>query len=121
MDSDMSPSTILRTAVWPDGIDAIAALDTGYETDRIYRVIRRELSFVLEETPVSPPLRKCYPLEVEREEERANWSHTVVAERAGHVVGFAAAEYTAWNRRVVLWHLYVASPERGEGIGTRLL
>lgn len=37
------------------------------------------------------------------------------------MVGFAATQYTGWNRRAVIWHLYVALDDRGRGVGTRLL
>jgi ribosomal protein S18 acetylase RimI-like enzyme len=36
-------------------------------------------------------------------------------------VGLAAADYAYWNRRLVLWHLYVAPAVRGRGLGTTLL
>lgn len=39
----------------------------------------------------------------------------------GRVCGFAATSYQAWNRRLVLWHLYVAPEHRRRGVARTLL
>jgi ribosomal protein S18 acetylase RimI-like enzyme len=79
------------------------------------------LSFQLTEEVVAPPLCKRYPFQPSDPAEQANWDHAVVAEDNERLVGFAAAQYAAWNRRAILWHLYVAPNHRGRGVGTRLL
>lgn len=114
------PDCTLRPACWPEDLPRLARLDTSFSTDRIYRLHRTELRFELREETIDPPFRKDYGcladdaclLELE---------YAVVAEHAGEPVGFAAGEYAAWNRRFTLWHLYVARPWRGRGLGRALL
>ena len=36
-------------------------------------------------------------------------------------MGVVSTQYEAWNRRVVIWHLYVSPGDRGRGIGRRLV
>lgn len=120
MQSDIS-TLALRTFRYPQDADALAKLDTSFTTERIYRPVYGALSFQLREEPVTPPLSKRYPLEVENPAERAVWDYAVIAEEAGETVGFVAAQYTEWNRRVILWHLYIAPSRRRKGVGARLL
>lgn len=49
------------------------------------------------------------------------WSEGYVAEVAGRVVGFAALGFEVWNRRAVLWHMYVDRTSRGTGVARALL
>ena len=112
---------VIRPARWPQDMHALSALDTSFFTDTVYRVAQDGLSFRLLEENATPPLQKQYPFDPSDPEERANWGHAVVAEAEGRLVGFAAAQYIAWNRRAVIWHLYVAPDSRGRGIGTGLL
>ena len=51
----------------------------------------------------------------------ASWDVGFVADDAGAIVGFAAVEYEAWHRRLVLWHLYVQPARRRSGVGRALL
>jgi len=111
----------IRPARWPQDIPALSALDTSFLTNTVYRVAQEGLSFRLLEEAVTPPLQKQYPFDPSDPEERANWGHAVVAEAGERLVGFAAAQYMAWNCRAVIWHLYVAPDSRGRGVGTRLL
>ncbi len=37
------------------------------------------------------------------------------------IVGFVATSWQFWNRRVVLWHIYVDRAWRGQGLGHLLL
>ena len=112
---------MIRAAQWPQDIAALSALDTTFETDRIYRAVRGAMSFRLVKESIQPPLRKTYEFDPADLEERQKWDFTAVAEDEGQLAGFAAAQFVAWNRRVVLWHLYVAPAFRRHGIGTRLL
>ena len=112
---------ITRPAQWPQDVPALSVLDTSFVTDRIYRLTLDGLSFGLEEDALAPPLHKSYPFDPTDREEQGNWDHAVVAEAEERLIGFAAAQYMAWNRRTVIWHLYVAPDYRGRGVGTRLL
>ena len=54
-------------------------------------------------------------------DELATSTEAIVALREGTLVGVAALEYVAWNRRGVVSHLYVDRATRQQGIGRRLL
>ena len=112
---------VIRPARRLQDIPALSALDISFSTDTVYRVAQDGLSFRLVEETATPPLHKSYPFDPTDPEERGNWTHAVVAKAGERLVGFAAAQYVAWNRRAVIWHLYVARDYRGQGIGTRLL
>ena len=108
----------IRATRWPEDIASLSALATTLETERIYRPVCEGFSFRLIEENVNPPMRKNYPFNPSNPLERQNWDYAVIAEEAGNLAGFAAAQYMAWNRRVILWHLYVAPNFRRQGIGT---
>jgi ribosomal protein S18 acetylase RimI-like enzyme len=95
-------------------------LDRSFVTDRVYHVVRTDASFMLQEAPVEPPLRKELPLEYDLGAERA-WEDGLVGDLDGEIVGFAAWKHEVWNRRTVLWHLYVEANLRGRGVGRELV
>src|SRR2546426_241008 len=105
---------------WPDDIPLLAGLDTSFATDRIYRVIRDEFGFRLAEEKVDSSLHKDHR-SVADDDTLREMDYALVAERDGELVGFAAAEHEAWNRRVIVRHLYVAARRRRSGIGRALL
>lgn len=110
----------LRALQWPDDREGLLALDTAFTTDRIYRVVATEQSFVLETVVVTAPLRKAYDL-TEHVDHLPDFDHVVIAEVDTQLAGMAALRYEAWNRRAVLWHLYVAPTQRGRGVGRGLM
>lgn len=103
-----------------EDLTSLAAFDTSFVTDRIYRVQRSALSFGLEEVVVDPPFRKTYPL-AGLAAELGNMDQVLAAELGQELVGFTALKYESWNRRVVVCDLYVAPQHRGKGIGRKLL
>ncbi|HZP85106.1 MAG TPA: GNAT family N-acetyltransferase [Chthonomonadaceae bacterium] len=111
----------IRAAQWQQDAETLSTLDTSFVTERIYRPVREEWGFRLVEEAVTPPLHKRYAFHPSDSVERQNWDYTALAEEDGKLAGFAAAEYTAWNRRVVLWHLYVSPAFRRQKVGTRLI
>jgi GNAT superfamily N-acetyltransferase len=113
----------IRPVRWPADKEQLTALDTSFTTDHIYRVINEDLTFRLVEEAVDPPLHKRYDLVTDEGDELKLQSldYILVAEQDDQIVGMAAADYAYWNRRLVLWHLYVAPAVRGHGLGTTLL
>ena len=111
----------LRPARWPQDVAALSELDTSFVTDRIYRPVLDGFTFHLDETAIAPPLRKQYEFRLDDPEERQNWDYIVIGEEGGQIAGIAAAQYAAWNRRVIIHHLYVTPAFRGQRIGTKLL
>jgi ribosomal protein S18 acetylase RimI-like enzyme len=98
----------------------LLALDRSFTTEIVYRVVRTADGFALEEVPVSPALRKEFPLAGDLGDERA-WEEGIVAQSDGTIAGFAAWTHRWWNRRTEIWHLYVAPPARGQGLGRALV
>lgn len=122
-ETEPTPSTAiqLREFRYPEDVATLSELDASFTTERIYRPLSEGLSFQLREERIAPPLSKRYPLDAASPEERALWDCAIIAEAEGEVVGFAAAQYAAWNRRAVLHHLYVSPQRRRQGIGAQLL
>lgn len=110
----------LRSLDWPADRPALLALDTSFRTERVYQVVCRERSFVLSPVPVSPPLDKDYRF-ADDVDSLPGFDQVIVAERAATIVGIAALKVESWNRRAVLWHLYVAPAQRGQGVGRALI
>jgi ribosomal protein S18 acetylase RimI-like enzyme len=115
------PALRLRPARWPDDEARLAALDTSFETDRVYRVHRDPLAFALVEEPVAPPLRKTYPVLRPDAARLRGLGHVRVAEAGGVLVGLVAAAHATWNRRVEVEDLYVAPAARRRGVARALL
>jgi ribosomal protein S18 acetylase RimI-like enzyme len=110
----------LRPVRWAEDAALLADLDTSFTTERVYRVLRNELGFTLVRARVDPPLRKDYGAITHASRVR-QMDCAIVAEHQGRPAGFAAADYVSWNRRVVVWHLYVAPERRRTGVGAALL
>jgi ribosomal protein S18 acetylase RimI-like enzyme len=49
------------------------------------------------------------------------WEFAVVAIANDRICGFLAASYQAWNRRLIIWHLYVDGSQRRRGIARLLV
>ena len=110
----------IRPAQWPDDLARLAGLDSSFTTDRIYRVDRDEWGFAVTEERVDPPLHKVYGSIDHLEPRIQEADFAVVAEQEGGLVGVAAVKYEPWNRRVEVWHVYVAPAARRSGLGTAL-
>jgi ribosomal protein S18 acetylase RimI-like enzyme len=98
----------------------IAAIDTSFTTLQVYQVDVAGDAIRLVARDVEPPIAKRFPLD-DLENPTRPYDHAWVAMAGARAVGFAAASFEAWNRRLVLWHLYVDAPDRGRGIARQLL
>lgn len=110
----------IRPADFVQDCDAIAALDTGFVTKAVYEVEVRGDAIVLSARILDAPLTKRFPLDDLQASDRpydVGW----VAVDGGRIVGFAATSFQAWNRRLVLWHLYVDTQARGQGLARGLV
>ena len=114
----MPDSIEVRALLWPSDLPQLERLDTAFSTDVVYEVHTAPHSLALVERSISPTLRKEYHVAWDQ---LAMGSATIVAVRHGALVGVAALEYVAWNRRAILSHLYVDREARGRGIGRTLV
>jgi GNAT superfamily N-acetyltransferase len=117
----MPDSVSIRPARWPDDLALLQGLDTSFTTDRIYDARGDGLGFTLAEEAVDPPLHKAYGSAADLEPRLSEADFAVVAENEEGLVGLAAVKVEAWNRRAVVWHLYVAKAACRSGIGAALL
>lgn len=94
-------------------------LNTSFRGDSIYAVSITDqgVAWRLERVP---PFTKTYDLSDWREPDRL-WDQGWVAETQGKIVGFVATRVEAWNRRCMIWHLYVDPAFRRQGIARALL
>ncbi len=109
----------IRPLRLPDDARAILSLDTSFETERLYVVEVTENAFRLVE--VSAHYSKQYTVQLDELARLAGFYYAEVASTGNEIVGLAAAEYSEWNRRIVLHHLYVSRSHRKSGIGCALL
>jgi ribosomal protein S18 acetylase RimI-like enzyme len=110
----------IRAAVLPGDIPGIAGLDTAFNTSQVYEVAVSGDRIELVLRDLERPLTKRFPLDdLESPERPYDTAWVAVEDQA--IVGFAAASYASWNRRLVLWHLYVSPAERGRGVARALL
>jgi ribosomal protein S18 acetylase RimI-like enzyme len=110
----------VRAAQLPEDGDAIAAIDTSFDTGTIYAVTLDGDTFHCTPTAVDPPVTKRFP--IDGIAGRRAWERGFVAcNDAGEIVGFCAVRDQQWNRQLVIWHLYVDRRARGQGHGFRLL
>ena len=99
---------------------AVSALDTSFTTTAVFEVTGDDSGLTLSLAQLDAPLTKRFPLDDLDAEDRP-WSDAWVAEADSVLVGFAATSFESWNRRLVLWHLYVAPELRRRGVAARLL
>jgi ribosomal protein S18 acetylase RimI-like enzyme len=110
-----------RPARLPHDVEAIAALDISFDTDVIFAARFDDGRISLEEVRLDAPITKSFPLN-DLHDPIMPWTIGLVAiDENERVIGFVAAEFRAWNRRLVLWHLYVDRQFRGKGVARSLV
>ncbi len=108
----------VRPLSWPADLPQLERFDTSFSSDVVYDVQSLAHGFAIVERVVTPAFVKQYPVVWE---DLCACSAAIVAEREGVLIGVAALQYVAWNRRAVVAHLYVDRIARGQGIGARLV
>lgn len=111
---------VVRPAILPDDAAAVAAIDTSFTTRQVYDIDVSGNSIRLALRNLESPLSKRFVLD-DLESPTRPYDHAWVAVDGGKIVGFAATSFEQWNRRLVLWHLYVDPLRRRRGIARRLL
>jgi ribosomal protein S18 acetylase RimI-like enzyme len=111
---------VVRPAVLPDDATRIAAIDTSFATRQVYevQVVGDLIRLTLRDLEAT--LSKQFPLDDLVSADRP-YDHAWVALDGERIVGFAATSFEQWNRRLVLWHLYVNSSHRRYGVARQLL
>jgi len=75
--------------------------------------------FALTEMAIPEQTKRFWVYDLDRPDR--DWDEAHVAVEDGRIVGFVATSWQFWNRRVVLWHIYVDRSARGQGLGRRLI
>jgi ribosomal protein S18 acetylase RimI-like enzyme len=109
----------IRRARLPDDAAGIAAIDASFDTDAVYRIEQDERAFRIVQTPIPLRTKRFWVYDLNSPDR--DWDEAHVAVEADRIVGFVCTSWQFWNRRVVLWHIYVDRASRGQGIGLRLL
>ena len=95
-------------------------MDTGFATERVYRVSASASAFALREERTAQTLHKRYNLQHDVDA----WPEmdtALVAELDGRVAGVAALSHDAEDDRALLRAVYVDAPQRGRGTGRALV
>lgn len=109
----------IRPVRLPEDAPGIAALDASFETSSVFHVDSGPRGFRLIETPIPTRTKRFWVYDLDRPDRE--WDEAHVATDGDRIVGFVATSWQFWNRRLVLWHVYVDRPHRGTGLGHRLL
>lgn len=110
-------STLVRAVDVTTDACALSHLDTSFTSDRVFDVTVKNGEVCLRSVPVSPPVHKRFPLQLDQDPWEEGW----VAVLSGEIVGFVAVAYNTWNRRLAIWHYYVDGKYRGRGFGRCLM
>lgn len=110
---------VIRPAELPRDEAGIAAIDAGFETEACYDVEAAPRGFNLVKTPIARLTKRFWVYDLGSPDRE--WDEAHVAVDGERIVGFVATSWQFWNRRLVLWHIYVDRPLRGQGLGHRLL
>ncbi|WP_051342328.1 GNAT family N-acetyltransferase [Pseudonocardia spinosispora] len=111
----------IRSLRVPEDIQALSHLGTASHAGTVFRVSATSKGFQLTEQSIPRPLIKNHEFVTEVTDPDRRWTDGFVAVEGTSIVGFAATGYQRWNRRQVLWHLYVDHLHRARGIGRRLI
>jgi len=97
--------------------EAVCRLDTSFTSDFLYEVRAGAEAIHLEMKRIHPPREKRFQIELKADA----WQQGYVATVDGVVHGFVAMQFSAWNRRMSIWHFYVDLTYRGRGGGRQLM
>jgi ribosomal protein S18 acetylase RimI-like enzyme len=100
---------------------SVAVLDVETEVNSVAVMRLTDGRFTWRESSLQVARKKRHDLTGYLDEDPRSWDEGFVAILDGLVVGFAASAFSAWNRRLVLQHMYVDGAARGSGVGTALL
>ena len=110
----------VREARLKEDAEQIRQIDASFTTHEIYTAHRDGDQLRLQLIPLEVPYTKRLPLEA-LELKYRQWDFALVATAEGRICGFVAATYEGWHRRLTIWHIYVDSPRRKQGIARLLV
>jgi ribosomal protein S18 acetylase RimI-like enzyme len=113
----------LRDVRLPDDRAALVGIDTPYLTDAQYVLVHENTGVRVVRRKLHEPRRQGFEaLAADLDDDQRLWDAATVATiGAGTVIGFAATGFDSWNRRLRIWHLYVASDHRRTGVARTLV
>lgn len=109
----------IREAVFPDDLEAIRAIDTGFATDSVFRAEVTLEGVTVEREALAEPFAKVFPLEDLTPPGPDDLA--LVSLSGQRITGFAAGVFHPWNRRMAVTHLYVQPAFRQKGVARALL
>jgi len=104
-----------------DDVSFLKRFHAGYETHRIYDVVRSELGFCLVERFLTSPFVKSYPSDDIADDLEISDAAWLAMDGEGVNAGLATARYENWNRSMLITGIFVAPEFKRQGIGRLLL
>ncbi|MGI8613542.1 MAG: GNAT family N-acetyltransferase [Nocardioidaceae bacterium] len=105
----------------PADLEPLRRVDASSQSDSVLEVSATARGFRLTEVRVEQPVVKAHDFATELTDPHKWWTEASVACVGGQPVGFMSTVYHSWNRRQLLWGLYVDRHHRGRGIGGALV
>lgn len=105
----------------PSDLEGLAQLDVASTSNTVLDVVSTEDGFAFRERTLPVPTVKNHEFLAEVTAAERAWTDGYVAVAGTCLLGFAATGLQRWNRRQVLWHLYVDRAHRGRGHGRALV
>ena len=110
---------IVREAGFPKDEAGIRSIDNGFATDTIFTAEVTIEGVTVERQVLKHPIAKAFPLDDLGPPQPGDLA--IVAEEGTRIVGYAAATFHEWNRRLAVDHFYVQPSFRGKGVGRQLM
>jgi ribosomal protein S18 acetylase RimI-like enzyme len=110
---------IIRNAMFPNDINGIKNIDTAFTTYSKYEIVHYEDMFSIKIKDIESKT-KVFIID-NFHEDKKNWDISKIAIYNDFICGFIAAKIEEWNKRLIIWHIYVDKKYRNKGIGKKLM
>ena len=110
---------IIRNTIFPNDINGIKNIDTTFTTYSKYEILYYEDIFSIKMKDIETKTKNF--IIDNFDEDKKIWDISKIAMYNDFICGFIAAKIEKWNKRLIIWHIYVDKKYRNKGIGNKLM